>query len=70
MILKGIYHTTINQLSFFNEKNAEKQQECVDKYIQAKNLPRKQKKKVRKYAQKDYNFWLNLDAWQKNTFGI
>lgn len=43
--------------------NLKKQDECLSKYIQAKNLPRKKKKHVRKLASKDYWFWRGIDNY-------
>lgn len=60
----------ISEKEEINEKNETKVQECIDKWINAKNLPRKLKKKVRKQANKDYNFWLNLNEYYNNLFKI
>ena len=65
--------TTLNLMATFasilpskeemKEKNAQKKQECIDRYWAATNLPRKQKKKVRKEAQKEYDLHCSLDRY-------
>lgn len=38
------------------------------KFDNAKNLPRKKKKKVRKLCNKDYNFYMNLKTYFDENF--
>ncbi len=49
------------------EGNKSNQQKAIDRYLKAKELPRKQKKHERKLAQRDYSFWVSLDNWHKQT---
>lgn len=52
------------QLSFLydmSEMNKEKIELAKKKYWDAVNLPRKKKKKARKIALNDYNFWIWVD---------
>jgi len=42
--------------------------ECIAKYKSSKSLPRKQKKKIRKQLNEDYNFYLKMQKWSINNF--
>ncbi len=53
-----------------NKANKRKIQEAVDKYWDACKYPRKKKKKMRKEAQRDYNFWVSIDKWYEQEFGF
>ena len=51
-----------------NEKEINK---ALDKYWDACKYPRKVKKRMRKEAQKDYNFWTSLQETHKSfMFGL
>lgn len=50
------------------EANKRKIQEAVDKYWDARKYPRKKKKKIRKEAQKDYDFWVSIGKWHEQEF--
>ena len=51
-----------------NKANKRKMQEAVDKYWEACKYPRKKKKKMRKEAQKEYDFWFSIDVWYQKEF--
>ncbi len=51
-------------------KNKEKVQECVDRYFDAAKYPRKLKKKIRKRANKDYQFWTAIGEWHNNLLPL
>jgi len=53
-----------------NKANKRKIQEAVDKYWEACKYPRKKKKKMRKEAQRDYNFWVSIDKWYEKEFSF
>jgi hypothetical protein len=68
-ILNTFLDDQLNQLDQTN-KNLDKQNECIKRYHDAKNLPRKQKKRERRLAHRDYSFWKSIGDWQINTFKI
>ena len=53
-----------------NNSNKRKIQEAIDKYWDACKYPRKKKKKIRKEAQKEYDFWVSIDKWYQKEFGF
>lgn len=53
-----------------NKANKRKIQEAIDKYWDACKYPRKKKKKMRKEAQIDYSFWVNINSWHEKEFGF
>lgn len=53
-----------------NKANKRKIQEAVDKYWDACKYPRKKKKKMRKEAQKEYDFWVSIDKWYEQEFSF
>jgi len=59
-----------NEMEEANKANKRKIQEAVDKYWGACKYPRKKKKKMRKEAQRDYSFWVNIDKWYEKEFGF
>lgn len=59
---------TFLMIDDISTKNKEKIQECIDRYRNAKELPRKLKKKVRKEANSDYCFFVAMDKWNDEVF--
>ena len=57
-----------SEMEEVNKANKRKIQEAVDKYWEACKYPRKKKKKMRKEAQKEYNFWVSIDNWYEKEF--
>lgn len=53
-----------------NKANKRKMQEAVDKYWEACKYLRKKKKKMRKEAQKEYDFWFSIDLWYQKEFSF
>ena len=53
-----------------NKANKRKIQEAVYKYWDACKYPRKKKKKMRKEAQKEYDFWVSIDKWYEQEFSF
>ena len=67
MSLKNLYLGAIalgglSMIDDSREANKRKIQEAVDKYWDACKYPRKKKKKMRKEAQRDYNFWVSIET--------
>ena len=51
-----------------NNRNAENKQKidaAIKRYWDAAQLPRKQKKRERKLANQDYQFWKGLQRWDE-----
>ena len=64
----NIFANLLVEQSVISLKNGEKVQECIDKYWDAVILPRKLKKKVRKQANEDYNFWCSIRDYHNAMF--
>jgi hypothetical protein len=72
--LGGFFKSMLMQISDEmeddNKANKRKIQEAIDKYWDACKYPRKKKKKMRKEAQIDYSFWININNWYEKEFGF
>lgn len=60
----------LNDQEIIKEKNKQKQQEAIDMWHAAKKFPRKTKKKMRKVANYDYNFWVAMGNYHDSFFSI
>lgn len=60
----------LNEQSVIKEKNLEKQQDAINRWHEAKKFPRKKKKKMRKEANYDYNFWIAMGNYHDSFFSI
>lgn len=70
MSIWSIFGDILYEQALIKEKNKEKVQQAKDKYWEACKLPRKLKKKERKIALVDYNFWLSLGEFHNNMFNF
>ena len=68
--LGSVLMMAISEMEQAHEANKQKIQEAVDKYWDACKYPRKKKKKMRKEALRDYNFWVSIDKWHEKEFGF
>ena len=57
-------------LNDMKQKNKEKQQQAIDLYNLSKRMPRKKKKQMKIKAEREWNFWRNLEIWQDSTFSF
>lgn len=64
----GILARVLAEQALIEIHNEQKIQEAIDKYWEACKYPRKIKKRMRKEANKDYNFWMSLKEYYKNPF--
>ena len=56
-----IISQVLGQQEDIDEGNKNKMQDAVNMWHNAKNMPRKKKKQVRKKAQEEYSFWVSID---------
>jgi len=52
------------------QKTNEKINDAIKLYHLAKTYPRKKKKKVKKEALYEYNFWKGIEKWEKVHFNF
>lgn len=68
----NIYETMLPTFLITRQDNTEKTQEKIDDAIKlyhlAKTYPRKKKKKLKKEALAEYNFWIGIREWEKVQF--
>jgi len=64
------YHSFQEDLNDMKQKNKEKQQQAIDLYNLSKRMPRKKKKQMKIKAEREWNFWRNLEIWQDSTFSF
>jgi len=60
----------INEQDQISELGKKKLEEIKQQWIDAKHLPRKKKKKLRKILQKEYYFYKQLNDWHNNMFNF
>lgn len=64
----GILAKILAEQALIQIHNEEKIQQAIDKYWDACKYPRKIKKRMRKEATKDYNFWMSLKEFYNNPY--
>lgn len=67
-IYEGILPTFLITMQDNNKKTQEKIDEAIKLYHLAKTYPRKKKKKLKKRALEEYNFWKSIEKWEKVQF--
>jgi hypothetical protein len=67
-----IYEAMLPTFLITMQDNSKKTQEKIDNAIKlyhlAKTYPRKKKKKLKKEALGEYNFWKSIEKWDKAHF--